>query len=219
MRLQAQHPGGCPNLVLQSKSQSTSGALHLCSTESAGSHSNKSNFLLGTCLYVSWFWHWTMLNISGHPSYIFLPTNGTGMLQFNTKRSQVAVTSPVIPARLSWPPFFASCPRDGVAPGEVEPEYFHVFGTTLRLHLPSCTMGLRITSFFPEEADLNVMAQPQALGMFPLKYNCLVVRNINKWDHWLLPFFFFKWSVCCFRVSDHSPHSLYAVILGTKHRL
>lgn len=170
------------------------------------------------CLYVSCFWHWTILNISELPDYIFLLSNGIGMLLFNIKRSQVAVTSPVIPAQLSWPPLFATGPGDGVPPGEAEPEYFHVFGTTLRLHLPICTMGLRITSFFPEETHLNVMAQAQALEMFHLKYNYLVVRSINKWDHWLL-LIFLKWSVCCFRVSDHSPHSLYTVILGTKHRL
>lgn len=123
MRLQTQHTGGCSNLVLQTKSQPISGALHLCSTDSTGSHSNKSHCLLGSCLSVSCFWHGIILNVSEHPNYIFLPANGTGMLLFNIQRSQVAVASPVIPDQLSWPPLLATGPWDGIPPGEAESEY------------------------------------------------------------------------------------------------
>lgn len=67
---------------------------------------------------------------SGHPSGLFLLANGTGMLLFNIKRSQVGVTFLATPAEellmettlncLSPP----SCnsPADGVLPGEAEPE-------------------------------------------------------------------------------------------------
>jgi len=52
---------------------------------------------LGTCLYVPCLWHWTLLNTSGHLSCIFLPANGTGMLLFDIKSSQVGVTLLAIP--------------------------------------------------------------------------------------------------------------------------
>lgn len=71
----------------------------------------------GTGLY------WTTLPPQLH---LFLPANGTEMVLFNIKRSQVAVTSPVSPAQLSWPPFCSRSQR--MSPGEAEPEYFHVFG-------------------------------------------------------------------------------------------
>lgn len=58
------------------------------------------------------------------------------------------------PCPCHWPPLVTD-PADGVKPAEVE--LGHVFLTTLGLNLSSCTMNLRMPSFFSEEADLNMM--------------------------------------------------------------
>lgn len=188
------------------------------STGSAGTHSNESHCLLETCLYVSCFWHWTLLNTSGHPRCILLPGNGTGMLLFNTKRAQVGVTPLDIPAEellvetiLSclWPP---SCNRwSPTWTGRVRVCIFNYSGTPFtQLH-----NGPQNTVLLPRGFKCDGVAL--GTGDVPLEIQ-LVVRNINKWTHWLL-FICLKWSVCCFRVTEHSPHSLYSAILGTKHRV
>ena len=158
---------------------------------SAETHSNKSHCLLETCLYVSCFWHWTLLNTSGHPNCIFLPANGTGMLLFNIKRSHVGVTSLVIPAEellvetfltCLWPP---SCNRSHrwspTWRGRARVCVFNYSGTPFtQLH-----NGPQNTVLLPRGSWSKCDGVALGTGDVPLEIQ-LAVRNVNKCTHWLL---------------------------------
>lgn len=146
----------------------------------------------------------------------FMPVNATGMVLFIMRRSQTDVTSFTIPDEELLVKIVFSC-----------------------LRLPSCNRSHRWSPTWRGRGRLYVFNYPgapftQLQNVIPLPRGSwskrdgvtlgtgtvpteiqLAARNISKWTYCLL-FICLKWSVCSFRVTKYSPHSLYGAILGTK---